>query len=112
VTVAVWFKVDDTLCSHPKATRAGNAALGAWVRLGSWSSQHLTNGHIPAGDALRYASRRELDALVSAGLLEPDGNGGFTVHDFLVYNPTRDAVLHRRAAEAERQRRMRSRRDG
>ena len=30
------FFVDDEVHAHPKFDRAGNAAIGAWVRMGSW----------------------------------------------------------------------------
>ena len=38
VTFEAWFKVDDNLALHPKVLGAGNAAMGMWVRAGSWSA--------------------------------------------------------------------------
>lgn len=42
-----WFKVDDNLAFHAKTVAAGNAAMGLWVRAGSWSAQQLTDGFVP-----------------------------------------------------------------
>ena len=42
-----WFKVDDRLAHHPKVMAVGNAAMGLWVRAGSWSAAHLTDGYVP-----------------------------------------------------------------
>jgi len=42
-----WFKVDDNLAYHAKTVAAGNAAMGLWVRAGSWSAQQLTDGFVP-----------------------------------------------------------------
>lgn len=37
----VWFLVDDNLAFHDKVTKAGNAAMGAWVRA---DEQEIENG--------------------------------------------------------------------
>jgi hypothetical protein len=42
-----WFKVDDNLALHQKTLRAGNAAMGMWVRAGSWAMQQLSDGFVP-----------------------------------------------------------------
>lgn len=101
-----WFKVDDGLHSHPKALAAGTAALGLWVRCGSYCAQHLTEGFIPAAVANMYGSRSMSSALVSAGLFRKV-EGGFQMHDFLDRNPSREEVERDRAAAAERQKRAR-----
>jgi hypothetical protein len=86
-----WFKVDDAFHAHPKAIAAGTAALGLWVRCGSWSAQQLTDGFVPAAVANLYGTRACARALVAAGLwLEADG--GYQFHDWADKNPLREDV--------------------
>lgn len=84
----MWFKVDDKFAMHPKSMRAGNAALGLWVRAGSWSAAHLTDGFIP-GDLLGAigGSRSAADKLVKVGLWEVDLDG-YRFRDWHDYQPT------------------------
>lgn len=95
-----WFKVDDNFAMHPKAMAAGNSALGLWVRAGSWSAAHLTDGWIP-GELLAAlgGNRTAATKLVKASLwmAEP---GGYRFKDWHVYQPA--AVDVKAAEEAER----------
>ena len=97
----MWFKVDDRFAMHPKAMVAGNAAIGLWVRAGSWSMAHLTDGHIPA-DLLVALGAKKADAnrLVSAGLWEAVSDG-FRFKDWSDYQP--DAADVKAAEEKEKQ---------
>lgn len=101
-----WFKVDDTLAWHEKTVQAGNAAMGLWVRAGSWSSQQLTEGFIPDQVAMSLGTRTEASRLVSARLWERVA-GGYQFHEFLDRNPSRAQVEAERDAAKERQRRAR-----
>jgi len=103
-----WFKVDDTFSVHPKTRRAGNAAIGLWVRCGAWSSCFGTEGHVPLSLAREFGSRREIEQLVEAGLWEPNGDG-YRMHDFLDYNPTKEHEARRKQLDRERKRRWRER---
>lgn len=94
-----WFKVDDKFHSHPKTLMAGNAAVGLFVRLGSWSGEHGTNGVIPKAVALSFGGKREVQSLVSAGLLDPTDDG-WVIHDFLDYNPSAEKVADVRSKRA------------
>jgi hypothetical protein len=76
-----FFVVDDQAHAHPKFDEAGNAAIGAWVRMGSWSRAYETDGFVPASTAKRYSKPRELKQLVKAGLLEAT-KGGYRFHDW------------------------------
>lgn len=51
-----WFKVDDTAYGHPKVLKAGNAALGLWVKGGAYAAQHLTEGTVPGVVAQLYGT--------------------------------------------------------
>ena len=112
-----WFKVDDGWWSHPKTLQLSDAAQALWVRAGSWSMKHLTDGAIP-GYALSVlrAKPAAVRELVAVGLWLPEGDG-YAFHDWGSYQPTREQVEGDRRAAAERQQRARdsrreSRRDG
>lgn len=97
-----WFKVDDTLAWHEKVVRAGNAAMGLWVRAGSWSSQQLSEGFVPDAMIVAMGDRRQAAALVDVGLwLKVEG--GFQFHDWPAYQPSKAEVLANRKANAARQ---------
>lgn len=103
-----WFKVDDSLHSHPKVLATEPAALGLWVIAGSWSSGNLTEGFVPDHVLPRLLpdSAKLARELVAAGLWRRV-QGGYTFHDWHDYNPSKEAVSNRRRAAAERQQRWR-----
>jgi hypothetical protein len=109
-----WFKVDDSFHSHPKILKAGNAAVGLWVRCGSYCAEHLTDGHVSKDIVELYGTETQTSRLEVAGLWVPE-DGGWAMHDYTFYNPTSARVVDQRKATAERQRRARqaarSRRD-
>lgn len=107
-----WFKVDDSLHSHVKTMRAGEAAMGLWVLAGSWCADYLTDGWIPAYAAKRLSPNAEAlaDELVRAGLWsvdERDGEAGWLFHGWDEYQPSRESVQQRRKSDAERRARWR-----
>ncbi|MEV6073986.1 mucin-2 [Streptomyces sp. NPDC052069] len=112
-----WLKVDDTSHAHPKFLRAGNAAIGLWVRAGAYVAQHLTEGVIPGVVAQLYGTAPQVRKLVAADLWHAYGHscggcpqppaGDYVMHDYLTYNPTRSRVEDDRAAAADRQKRAR-----
>jgi hypothetical protein len=102
-----WFRVEDSFHQHPKVLRAGNAAIGLWVRCGTWSAQYLTDGFIPANIAATYGRPREIRQLVTARLWS-EQEGGFVMCDYLEYNPSASDVKQRRKEDAERKRRGRN----
>jgi hypothetical protein len=106
-----WVRVDDQLHAHPKiraAWRTEPAALGLHLLALSYASAYLTDGRIdPEFVRLQIPARakreRALTALVDAGLWETNG-AGWTIHDYLDFNDSRDRVLARRRADAARKR--------
>lgn len=101
----MWFKVDDAFWSHPKVIHAGNAAIGLWLRCGSYSAQHLTDGFIPLSFAKSLGSAGLAHRLVDAGLWTvSDEPCGYLMHDWADYQPTRATWELRRSSNAERQR--------
>ena len=103
-----WFKVDDNLAFHPKVLAAGNAAMGLWVRAGSWSAQQLTDGVIPDSILPSLGTEKQAAALTRAGLWRR-AEGAWEFHEWSAAGrqPTRATVEAERAAAAERQRKHR-----
>lgn len=113
-----WFAVDDSAHTHPKIVKAGNAAIGLWMRCGSYAAQHLTDGVIPGAIATMYGTSPQIAKLVKIGLWHGAGHtcghcpqpadGDYVMHEYLQHgNPTRQQVLERRARAAEKKRRQR-----
>lgn len=107
----VWFRVDDVLPFHERVIRAGNAAMGLWVRAGAWSSGQLTDGFVPADVARTLGSAKEIRQLLSVGLWheeERGGQAGYLFHAWeedgtgMKRQPTRAEVEAQRRAERER----------
>jgi hypothetical protein len=101
-----WFRLEDSFHSHPKVIKAGNEAVGLYVRCGSYAAQHLTDGFIPEHVALLYGTPELIDSLVQAKLWRRT-KGGWRMPDYLDYNPSKEAVENERRGKAERQKRWR-----
>jgi len=93
-----WFKVDDQSTFHKKVVAAGNSAWGALVRMGAHSCAQMSDGRVPKTVARLIATPKELQRLVNVGLLTRLGDdyaimpGGYEIHDFLDYNPSREEL--------------------
>ncbi|WP_330349738.1 hypothetical protein [Streptomyces sp. NBC_00582] len=120
-----WFVVDDNAHSHPKLIAAGNAALGLWLRAGSYAAQHLTDGIVPGVVAKMYGSKPQIAKLLAVGLWHEAGHtcphpkckqpapGDYYMHDYLApYNPSRAEVTEKRERAAEKKRSYRERQTG
>lgn len=113
-----WARLDDGFADHPKAVRAGNSAIGCWVRCLTFCAKYATGGFVDAVVAARYGTAEDLAALVSCGLWEAVSRGesvtitgrrdsgrralpdveitfdadGYFIRDYLHYHLTRDEV--------------------
>ncbi len=100
-----WVRLDDGYPEHPKVDRVGYAA--AWLNVCAWAycARNLTDGFVPDERVDRLAAvpkpRQLVAKLVEANLWE-SVEGGFKVHDFLEYNPSREQVLKERATTTKR----------
>lgn len=108
-----WFKVDDDLSFHRKVVKAGNAAMGLWVRAGSWSAQQLTDGFVPDNMIELLGTSAQRRKLVSAELWE-EVSGGVVFHGWSKNGrqPTAQSVREKRADAAKRQQEYRDRKAG
>jgi hypothetical protein len=110
-----WFRVDDSFYGHPKAVGLSNDSLATWTRAGEWSAWQLTDGAVPremlpalSGDAADPEG--VVRDLLHRRLWEPAAEG-WQFHDWLDWNPSREAVLAKRKLAADRTRRWRERRN-
>ena len=100
-----WAKLDDQFFTHPKVIDLPKDAKLLFLAALTHCTGQLTNGFITPG-ALRVVaatvdvSRDEAQTLVAAGLWET-ADGGWQVHDYLVYQPTRDKALATKQSRAE-----------
>lgn len=103
-----WFKVDDSLHSHPKTSSASLAAIGLWAVAGSWCGDHLTDGRVPEHmiPLLSRGAVQLADELVAAGLWVRVRDG-YRFHQWHVdsdgtrRNPTKKQVEEERRNKAE-----------
>lgn len=106
-----WFKVDDHLYSHPKWIDLPKGSRALWVTAGAWCAGQLLDGVIPASVLpLLGGNRADAQRLVASGLWR-EVNGGWKFHDWAAYQPTKKAVMDKRAKDAERLRLWREKRD-
>lgn len=97
-----WVRIDDNLTFHAKVVQAGNEAIGVWIRLLAWSSNHLTDGVVPARIAKLVAEHDEpLSKLVEARLLD-EHKDGYVIHDYHEHNRPAAEVKAQRKADAAR----------
>lgn len=89
------------------------SAVGLYAMLLAFCSDNLTDGHVSERQLLYVvkASDKEIDALCEVGMVEPDGDKGFIIHDYLKHNRSKDQVLNAREHNVERVRRYRKRRN-
>lgn len=108
-----WVKLDDQFPDHPKALACTAEAMWLHICGLCWCARHLTDGHIPRNAVPRLAVvKKPYDCaaeLVAAGIwLEVDG--GFEVHDYLKFQPSKSQVMSQRDRQRDRQRESRARR--
>ena len=103
-----WLRVDDRVRTHPKVVAAGPAAAWFWFCGVCYCREHLTDGFIPGGMVASLApgvvnGRTLAKKLVDVRLWHEE-QGGYRVHDFLEWNPSRAEVMATRDADKSRKR--------
>lgn len=96
-----WVKLDDRFPDHPKLLRLGDdydACLSLHIRGLCYCAANLTDGFIPSRTFLGHEA-------VSAKLAEVGlwcaCDGGYLIHDYLEYNPSREQAIETAAARSE-----------
>lgn len=113
-----WFKIDDAFPEHPKWAdleddpELWSASMSLWMAIGCYCARNLTDGFISEARCRRVTplvtSRvtDALSALVGAGFLRIV-EGGYQMHDYLEYNPSKSEVKRKREQRAKRQKKYR-----
>jgi hypothetical protein len=100
-----WVRLADDFADHPKIVAAGALAAWQFVCGLAYCNKHLTDGFIPRGAVRRLADVEDpfrlAATLVDVGLWE-SVDGGWMVHDYLNYQPSRQTVVTEREKTAER----------
>src|SRR5687767_7652776 len=97
-----WMRIDDRVRTHPKIVSAGPGASWFWFCGIGYCREHLTDGFIPDGMMASLcpgvglaAARNHASKLVEVRLWHRKP-GGYEVHDFLEWNPSRASVIQKR----------------
>lgn len=110
-----WVKLDDRFPSHRKIALLPDRAFRLHVSALCWASENLTDGRVTDRELGLVAKIRNVKAtaqqLADAGVWDRV-EGGWAIHDYLDYNPSREQVLAERKKNAERQERFRRRKNG
>jgi len=123
-----WVRLDDQFADHPKVVQAG--PLAGWLHICAltYCARYLTDGFIPQAIVPRLADftgigivdvngghaafghdvtvQELVDRLVDVGLWDVV-DGGYMIHDYLDYNPSKEEVMAERDI-ARRRRAMNS----
>lgn len=100
-----WARLEDTFPDHPKVMALSDAAFRQHVSAICYASRFNTDGEINhlALKAIR-GSRSIATQLVRAGVWDETADG-WSIHDFLDYNPSREEAAAKRVTRAEAGRR-------
>jgi len=105
-----WVRLDDGMPSCPKIAALSDAAFRAHIIGLCYCGRWLTDGFIPTTEAPPKVLLDELLAKPRIGESPwEETDGGYEIHDYLVYNPSREKVLAEREAKASRQAEWRER---
>lgn len=88
-----WVRLDDAFPEHPKVLALGDdyeAGVALHVRGLCYCARNLTDGHVPARMFREDAAT--IARLVEVGMWH-EAEGGFVIHDYLDYNPSRAEAL-------------------
>lgn len=110
-----WFKVDDHFWGHTKLMGLDMAALGLWVKAGSYCACQLTDGVVTSAQIkMLGGTRRQAERLVEAGLWNvveaPSSVRRYVFNDWSEFQPKRDDVLLKRQEARERMAKARAKR--
>jgi len=105
-----WIKIDDSFPDHPKVVGLSDKSFRVYISSLCYAGRYLTDGFIPMTIIARFADEdmSYVAELTNSGLLKEDiSNNGFTIHDYLAHQTSRQQVEDKRANLRERQKRYR-----
>lgn len=103
-----WFKIDDSMWSHPKVMLCSDAAIALWARAGSFSCDKLTDGFIHRAYLPSLRSTEKAAAELAAAGLWDEVADGWRFHDWEDFNETGEDVVAKREAARLRMQRVRA----
>lgn len=106
----IW--LDDNIADHPKFVGLSDEAFGLWVRCVGYCRRLLTDGYVPHGAAIARCKSRNPSKTIQELLDPPVGApemgplwvrvpGGYQIHDYLQWNPSKRVVEEQREAKRE-----------
>lgn len=96
-----WAKLDDNFGDHPKVADLSDAAFRLHVRAICYAAKYRTLGELtPAAVKVLGAKAKHIAELHAANLWESTSRPSWVIHDFLVYNPSREITDEIRAERA------------
>lgn len=103
-TSMAWVRLDDHVDEHPKIAALSDGAFRLWTNALCYANRSLTDGFIPANMLGRMHSSGKVKTL--AAELVRQGlwsivDGGWRIHDYLVYQPSKADVESIRLVRAE-----------
>ena len=117
----VWVRIDDRFDEHPKVSRVGPLGMAMHVAALCYCNRNLTDGFVPRAVAKRLVDIEGVmvddepidwwwvvKALLDAGMWANE-DGGYRIHDFHDFQPSKAYVEEQRAKTAERVKRHRER---
>jgi hypothetical protein len=80
------------------------SAVGSYVFAITYASDNLTDGRLSERVALYVIGMTddELNAMCSVGLLEPDGDTGYGIHDYLAWQLSKEQIEKRKERDRNR----------
>lgn len=110
-----WVRLEDTFPEHPKIDAAGGDAAWLHVCALAYCNRNTTDGFIATARLAQLSDRKSparlAARLVEVGLWEVE-DGGWRIHDYLDYQPSKAAVEQDRENARNRMRRAREQRTG
>jgi hypothetical protein len=108
-----WLKLDDQFAENPKVSSLTNRSFRVHVAALCYCARNLTDGHLDSRAVnvvlaiVGTRSKTVLQELVSSALWRQETDG-YSINDYLEYNPSAEQVKDERNKAAQRMRRIRS----
>jgi hypothetical protein len=100
-----WVRLDDEFPDHKKVAGLSNDAFCLHVTAMCWVAKQQTDGKLPGNVLKRLAWRCQDPAIAAAELVTANvwevTPGGWEIHDFSEYNPTKEQVTELAAKRSE-----------
>ncbi len=104
-----WVRLDDKFPEHPKVEALGDSAFALYVKALCYANRNLTDGFVPTAAVRRMGGphfKHSCAALMAAHLWS-GARDGYTIHDYLEFQPPKEKVMSDRASAQTRMRRLR-----